>query len=468
MLPTAEFEIVEILPSESHQDAESESSAIGATLIAFGKRLELDLRPGELVQPGSEVVWLAAGGVEYREPSETLTYSGVIRGEEDSIVRLISHRSGLEGVVVSQEGVLFLEPARRYLPNLPEEHTLAYRLDELEPFWKSSSCGADELDPVGETVPTSLLPENLQLAQSAEQGSLNADGLLEVELRLLVDHHYFRRHGWESVQRVQGVVHQANGIFEKEMGVTFRISETRVSTTSSEDPVTGITDAQQLLKQMASRNVAGGADLTHLFTARELDGETLGISWMGSVCKSSYAVGLTQDLTGGGARLVATAHELAHGLGARHDGIGYCLRTKPGWIMWPILTPQAQSFSDCSERLVDLTLARAACVAPISEDPLPAPEPIAPSGSVSPSSIRFEWGAVDGASAYVLELRQKSTSSLYEESTTATSLAPELEFKVGESYQWRVTAKDPGGSLGSRSSWREFIPLTSSWRNPRR
>ena len=272
-LPIVDFELLEILPLGHPADESSlKSRSAGFTFVAFGKRFDVELRPGKLFSPGAETVWLGKAGKQYREKSATVTISGQVRGEEGSTVHLMSLESGLEGVIVTESGTLFLEPAGRYLPTSRSDQTLAYRL-ELGQSWSSSSCGADDLDkwegaaragvdrssPRAAVRPSksgSLLP-SLQLAALDAQGTSVDVGLLEVELLLFVDHYYFKRYSWESAERVHGLIHQVNGIFEKEMGVTFRITETRISTASSEDPVGVGGDSTALLTQLSDHKLQG-------------------------------------------------------------------------------------------------------------------------------------------------------------------------------------------------------------------
>lgn len=458
VLPS-EFELLDISSDELDQHFSGESTW-GFDFVAFGKQFSIELQPGKLFSPGAQVVWLLGdGSITYREPAETTILSGGIRGEKGSLVRLVRLSSGLEGVIVSQQGIFFLEPASRYLPALAKEQTLAYRLDAMQPFGKFPACGASHIDAVQSLL--GALPGDLERIAPSESEPALAGELREVELRLIVDHYYFELHGLDSVDRVHGLIHEVNGIFERELGLTFRISETLVATSSSADPLGPATNAEALLQQLADLGLQGAADLAHLFTARELDGETLGISWMGSICSPPYAVGLTQDQPSGGARVVATAHELAHAIGARHDGVGYCSSTRRGFIMWPILDPDARTFSECTTRLARLTLANAGCVAPLSEEPLPPPEPMAPVGEVPTSSIELEWDRVQGAVDYVVEIRKQSDSAVHEESTRETRLLPQMYFQSGTVYAWRVTARDSAGLLGERSGWTEFTSLSS-------
>ena len=59
--------------------------------------------------------------------------------------------------------------------------------------------------------------------------------------------------------------------------------------------------------------------VTHLFTDRNLDGSTIGIAYLDSLCDVHNAVGLTESRNAWLDSLVS-AHEMGHNFGADHDG----------------------------------------------------------------------------------------------------------------------------------------------------
>jgi len=70
--------------------------------------------------------------------------------------------------------------------------------------------------------------------------------------------------------------------------------------------------------------------VAHMMTGRELDGTTIGIAFLGSVCNRSRAYGLSQShfTTNMGYRITLTAHELGHSWNANH-----CDAAIPCYIM---------------------------------------------------------------------------------------------------------------------------------------
>ncbi len=447
----ADAEVVRLYPESVHQRDGVTREGLSFSFAAFSKLFEFDLQESPPFLPGARTVWVTPDGRRLEQPSPWSYWSGRLRGRPDSAVRLRTRGAAVEGLIRDGGEIYLLEPA--FGGEVPPGTVQAavYRLDERDFLFDHESCGVRPHDEVEEPL------DSWRQASGAAPRS-QGKTLREVEIRLLLDSLYFQRHGMAAADRVHVLVHQLNGLFEKEMGLTFRITETEVSTSPGQDAVNGSTDARILLEQLGQSDALRGADMVHLFTGRELDAETLGIAWIGGACRPDRAYSLTQDLGNAAARFVALAHEAAHVLGARHDGLGYCGRINRGWIMWPVLDPTAVSFSSCSRELVSLYLDRFSCVSALTPEPLPAPEPRGASGS---RPIRLRWSQVPGAEAYQVEVFDEVAGrTIYSETVAATEVVPQADFRAGQRYRWRVVGVNSAG-LGQRSPWDSFT--VSRW-----
>ena len=272
----------------------------------------------------------------------------------------------------------------------------------------------------------------------------------------MVDSYYYQQHGAGSAIRVQSIIHQMNPIYESQLGLTFRITETRVSTSSSQDFLSSTTDVVDLLRESSTSQMVAGNDLVHLFTGRNLDGTIVGIARGGSICHESLAIGISQDLSSAKLRIVLAAHEIGHNVGALHDGDGFCSDAPGGYIMWPFLEAQASSFSQCSAASISRRLGRAQCLKGLPGQPVPAPVGVAPEGSVSTRQPVFHWQPVEGAQAYHIEIHEESNDrAVVSENVVGTAYHAAESLRRLSAYRWRVAALD-GEAVGEQSPWLSF------------
>jgi len=144
------------------------------------------------------------------------------------------------------------------------------------------------------------------------------------------DAEWYARYGENSNVEIAAIINAAEAIYDRQMGIRFSIVRQHVYTTTS--PYVD-TDPSKLLASFAknpenSANMSFAplsfdqdVDLKHLFTGKDLDGGTVGLSYIGSICwASASAYGLTQNLSRE-LNVAIFAHEVGHSLGAQHDTI---------------------------------------------------------------------------------------------------------------------------------------------------
>jgi hypothetical protein len=146
------------------------------------------------------------------------------------------------------------------------------------------------------------------------------------------------------------------------------------------------TDSSALLEelgQLRRRTPALYATgLTHLFTGRQLDGDTAGVAYTLGLCSQRFASSLTMAHNSAALDTLITAHEIGHVFGAPHDGTEQCAATPQSqYIMTPVLTTSVTSFSQCSLDQIDTVIDSYSCVVPL---PSPGPAPPAPPAPAPP------------------------------------------------------------------------------------
>jgi len=211
----------------------------------------------------------------------------------------------------------FVEPVNRTLDNpaLAGVHVV-YSIDDL--IATENQCGtATDLIEAEPAV-----GQNLAAAQVAAAVS-NID-LQVCELSLDSDFEYFTDFGSvnATLAEMELTINIVNDQYESEVGIRHSISEAIVRTTAN-DPYT-FSDPSDLLNQFRTFNTIGAGsgtltgDLAHLFTGRNLDGNTVGIAFTGAVCSNRFRFGLSQRLNQLASMTDLVAHEIGHNWNQQH------------------------------------------------------------------------------------------------------------------------------------------------------
>src|SRR5262249_26229428 len=197
----------------------------------------------------------------------------------------------------------------------------------------------------------------------------NATSRLEVSV--IGDSLYTARYSSPSEAQDEALVRLNNvdGIFSDQLGVGIHVQSVRIesSTTNSFSSTTDPSSLLGELSHMRERSSSlSSAGLTHLLTGRDLDGQTVGIAYIGAVCNARYGVGLA-EIRGRGSwtESLISAHEMGHSFGAIHDGEGECSATPQTFLMAPRVNGSS-TFSQCSLSHIQPVLQSASCLAPVS------------------------------------------------------------------------------------------------------
>lgn len=161
-----------------------------------------------------------------------------------------------------------------------------------------------------------------------------------------------------------------DGLFANQLGVRIAASSVSVFTRQPDEPFDATTDASDLLEQLASWRTDNpqqrAAGLTHLFTGRNLEGRTVGMAYLGTLCSRRYSASLSQATTAVSFAALIAAHEIAHVMGAPHDGErdSACAATPADYLMASRVNG-SQEFSACSLEQMAPQVESASCLVPI-------------------------------------------------------------------------------------------------------
>lgn len=383
--------VVDVSSSASSSSARSAASSarFGLSFRTLGRSFDVELEPNDLFVEGAKTTWIDDSGIVEAEP-QRIFYRGRLRGDNESWARLTLRDDTMEGMVWTPDETYFFEPAAGLLGETAEG-TVAYRLSDTESEWTEESCGVEGSSlrhhrhaRRGRTSRTTL--DAFQSLRSALQSTAPATALKRLQLGIVGDWELFQRHGGASDTHLQTIVNLLDGVYQREINVKIEITNTIIYSTS-DDPFSDTTSPSSRLNEFgayknANDNSPGqllwGADLAHLFTGVDLNGSTVGIAWVGTVCETMTGAGISQDYSSNMNSLVSlTAHEIGHNMAARHDSDVGC---SSGFIMWPsVLTVsnlENLHFSTCSKSAIEQEVAAATCMDDFdSGTPTPTPTP---------------------------------------------------------------------------------------------
>jgi hypothetical protein len=158
---------------------------------------------------------------------------------------------------------------------------------------------------------------------------------------------YFNNHGDMSNPNIALILDAVKEIYIRELGITLEITRQNVWTTTNNYPY-GTSDATLLIQQFQTysneNKHLGDADIYHLFTGNDFDGETIGIAYVAVTCSApEFSYGISQDFNSA-AMTSLVAHEIAHNFSATHD------EADPQSIMATFINiPGSNYFSDYSK-----------------------------------------------------------------------------------------------------------------------
>lgn len=377
--------------------ASTEQPAQRISFEAYGRRFDLVLEPNERLR-----------GAIRGAPKQIRPLRGIVEGSPNSWVRLTRDADGSwSGMIVDGAEVYAIEPAANVAeaavqPLAESDSTpVMYRLADTLLSLGPNFCGTSTTDEPPTALATfETLTEELQ-AQTAEAALTR-----KLRVGVVADYQfaqYFRSRSMNPEEAIVARMNIVDGIFSSQLGLKVELAQPELL--GQADTSFTRTDASRLLDELRSyrRRSAqqSSLGLTHLMTGRNLDGETVGIAYMGAVCDPEYGVSLSEGTRSTTAAALIAAHEIGHNFDAPHDGeAGACESTPQTFLMASRLNGSDQ-FSACSLDRIRTLLGnrrRTSCLTEV----LPADAAVEiTSGTVqatadTPFTLSFAAGAVGG------------------------------------------------------------------------
>jgi Metallo-peptidase family M12/Domain of unknown function (DUF4214)/Reprolysin family propeptide len=289
---------------------------------------DLEFSPYDLRSSDYSSQEIGADGVAHKQPTAPVnTFRASVKDNPRAQARMSLGADGLEGAIITGTDKYFIEPARSLSKTAQADEFVFYSVEDVVDT--DLECGVTLADEVA-------AQQNLQAASDeTETAAINTvtplSPMLVARIATDADAEYVTGVGGTDAarDRILQVMNVVDGVYQVEVGVSFQVVFQNFWTDPNTDPYTQ-TDAGDRLDQFRnhwnSRTDGGfgtARSLAHLWTGRDLDGSTIGIASLASVCRSpANAYGLSQRFPLNGVSdsrtAILTAHEIGHNFSAVH------------------------------------------------------------------------------------------------------------------------------------------------------
>jgi hypothetical protein len=326
---------------------------------AYGRHFDVDLQANDHIARAVPA-----------DRSDIKPYLGTVAGQAGSWARLTQTREGWRGIVDDGQDLYAIEPAADLraaaVQPLPEgaigSTSVIYRLADAIMPEGAAYCGTDTNGSGTALESFRQLAKELSTASTAEIPSK------ELVVGVVADHTFTDAVGADPVGAIVARMDIVDGIWSTQVGIRIALAPATILTDRTER-FSATTDSKALLAEVAGYRARLSAHaaigLTHLMTGRAMNGNIVGIAYLGAVCKGANSVSLSQSTISTIMGALIAAHELGHSFNAVHDGVpGICSTTPETYLMAPTIN-FSQRFSPCSLTQIKLRAQSASCVVKI-------------------------------------------------------------------------------------------------------
>ena len=326
------------------------------TFDALGRTFDLRLRPNTS---------LLVGEARRSVRDDVEIYRGNIAGNESSWVRLVVADGVPRGVIWDGSEMFAVEAPGDSLLSVTEP--VIYSMSNVTVAPGVMSCGVGLTPANGSRVLQALAAE-LQVAAQQAPGASE-----EMLIGAVADFEFTSQFAQASEAETAMVtrLNTVDGIFSEQLAVQLTV-DVIDTFDDANDPFSDTTVAGDLLDEVADFRVGDAQQrqtgVTHLYTSRNLDGQTAGVAFVSAVCSTNFGAGLTQGTFGPMLDALISAHEIGHNFNASHDGDpdGSCpAEPDDMFLMAPSVNPNNDMFGPCSLDVMRARAAAASCVNPL-------------------------------------------------------------------------------------------------------
>jgi hypothetical protein len=335
-------------------------------LNAYGRRFDLALEKNTRLT--------GAAPASDAGPALTL-YQGVLENVAGSWVRLSAKGQVVRGMIWDGIELYVIESAASVRDSLApplrvaEDSTVVFKLSDTQIEPGTAVCATDK----GTTTPGSGASAYKSLINELKSSAVIAQATgatRRLEISAVADSLLRGQYASDAETRDEILLRLNNvdGIYTSQLGVEIQVPTLNVSDDPATDGVSATTEPQTLLQELGIVRKQSpelrSRGLTHLFTGRNLDGNTVGIAYRDTLCRQEFGAGLTEmNERGSWLESLIAAHEIGHNFGAVHDGEDDCASTPQGqFIMSPSVNQGVSRFSQCSVGMMQARAQAATCI----------------------------------------------------------------------------------------------------------
>ena len=336
---------------------------------AYGRHFDVNLELNENIRRGVS-----------RERSDIKPYRGTVTGQSGSWVRLTQTRDGWRGVISDGHELYAIEPENELQAALASSAGVGgissnassssapvmYRLADAIMPDGAGYCGTDLDESLTSHAsrPTALKAFT-HIANDISMKDTGAATTKALVVGVVADHAFTDTVGSDPEGAIVSRMDVVDGIWYSQVGIEIILGPITVMTDTN-DTFSATTDPNDLLSEVAAYRgklpSGDGTGLTHLMTGRAMDGNIIGISYLGAVCNGDYSASLSQSTVSTTMGALVAAHELGHNFNSIHDGVpGVCASTPQTYLMAPTINYSNQ-FSSCSLSQINELVATASCL----------------------------------------------------------------------------------------------------------
>lgn len=304
-----------------------------------------------------------------------MLYQGVLENVAGSWVRLSAKGQVVRGMIWDGIELYVIETAASVRDSMvpplrvAEDSTVVFKLSDTQIEPGTAVCATDK----SATAPGSGASAYKSLISELKSSAVIAQATgatRRLEISAVADSLLRGQYASDTETRDEILLRLNNvdGIYTSQLGVEIQVPTLNISDDPATDGVSATTEPQTLLQELGTLRKQSpelsSRGLTHLFTGRNLDSNTVGIAYRDTLCRQQFGAGLTEmNERGSWLESLIAAHEIGHNFGAVHDGEEDCASTLSGqFIMSPSVNQSVSRFSQCSLDMMQARAQAAACI----------------------------------------------------------------------------------------------------------